>query len=129
MQTQNQYVPGVCNIGKNEIAKRQTSGWIGLIFTVGFFGLFAYLEVPHFWRLFIFIPTTASAAVFLQAGMHFCAYFGLQGAYNFSPEIGKTDFVDYAEYRAKDRKKAWQIILYSAAIGIIAALIAYYLPV
>lgn len=127
MQTQNQYVPGVCNIGKNEITKRQTAGWIGLIITVGLFGLFTYLEVPRFWRLLIFIPATMTAIGFLQARMHFCAYFGMRGVFNFV-EIGKTDTIEQAEFRAKDRRKAWQIIIYSVIVAVLITIPAYYLP-
>jgi hypothetical protein len=69
-----------------------------------------------------------TAIGFLQARMHFCAYFGMQGVFNFSPEIGKTDTVEQAEFRAMDRRKAWRIITYSAIIGVVIAIISYYLP-
>jgi len=126
MQAQNQYMPGVCNIGENEITRRKNAGWIGLIVTVILYSLFAYIEVPRFWRLLIFIPATASAVGFLQARMHFCAYFGMRGVFNFA-EIGKTDTVEQAEFRAKDRRKAWQIITYSVIVGVIITIPAYYL--
>lgn len=128
MQARNQYIPGVCNIGENEIKIRKNAGWIALIITVILYVSFVFLDAPRFWRLFIFIPATAAAVGFLQARMHFCAYFGLRGVFNFG-ETGKTDTVEQAEFRVKDRRKAWQIILYSAAIGIIVAVAAYYLPV
>ena len=127
MQAQNQYMPGVCNIGENEITRRKNAGWIGLIVTVIPYILFAYIEVPRFWRLLIFIPATASAVGFLQARMHFCAYFGMRGVFNFA-EIGKTDTVEKAEFREKDRRKAWQIITYSVIVGVIITIPAYYLP-
>lgn len=127
MQAQNQYVPGVCNIGENEITRRKNAGWIGLIVTVILYSLFAYIEVPRFWRLFIFIPATITAVGFFQARMHFCAYFGMRGVFNFA-EIGKTDTVEQAEFRAKDRRKAWQIITYSVIVGVIITIPAYYLP-
>ncbi len=128
MQTQNQYVPGVCNIGENEIKIRKSAGWIALIITVILYISLVFLEAPRFWRLFIFVPATAAAIGFLQAWMHFCAYFGMRGVFNFG-ETGKADTVEQAGFRAKDRRKAWRIILYSAAIGIIVAVAAYYLPV
>ncbi len=127
MQAQNQYVPGVCNIGENEITRRKNAGWIGLIVTVILYSLFAYIEVPRFWRLFIFIPATITAVGFFQARMHFCAYFGMRGVFNFV-EIGKTDAVEKAEFIEKDRRKAWQIITYSVIVGVIITIPAYYLP-
>jgi len=41
------------------------------------------------WRLIIFIPAMMAADGFLQAGMHFCGYFGMRGVFNFSLEAGK----------------------------------------
>lgn len=50
------------------------------------------------------------------------------GVFNFSPEAGKTDTVEQAEFRAMDRRKAWKIIIYSVIIGAVVAIAAYYLP-
>jgi fatty acid desaturase len=126
---EDKYIPGVCNIGKPEINRRKQAGWTGLIITVILLGLFIYFDMPHPWRLIIFIPAMITAIGFLQARMHFCAYFGMRGLFNFSPEIGKTDTVEQAEFRAIDRRKAWQIITYSAITGVVVAIIFYYLPV
>lgn len=127
MQTQSQYMPGVCNIGKNEIRRRSQAGWIGFIITVILYSLFVYLDVGRIWRLAIFIPATTAALGFLQAHMHFCAYFGMRGAFNFN-EVGKTEPIEQTEFRARDRTKAMQIIIYSIMIGIIVTAFAYYLP-
>ncbi len=125
---QDQYIPGACNIGKSEIERRKQGGWIGLTATIILYVLLAYFETARIWRLIIFIPATAAAVGFLQARMHFCAYFGMVGVFNFGPEVGKTDTVEQAEFRAADRRKAWQIIIYSLIIGAVAALAAFYLP-
>ena len=128
MQTENRYIPGVCNIGKSETNRRKQAGWFGLILTVLLLGMFVFLNAPRLWRLIIFIPATMAAIGFLQARMHFCAYFGMLGVFNFSPEVGKTDTVEQAEFRAMDRRKAWRIIIYSVIIGVIVAVAVYYLP-
>ena len=128
MDTQNQYIPGVCNIGKSETNRRKQAGWLGLIVTIVLYGLLVYIGAPRLWRLFIFIPAMMAAVGFLQARMHFCAYFGMQGVFNFSPEIGKTETVEQAEFRAMDRRRALQIIIYSVIIGAVVAAAAYYLP-
>ncbi len=128
MQTQYQYVPGVCNIGKPEIRKRKQGGWAGFVVTVILYILFIYFDVNRIWRLLIFFPATMAAIGFVQARMHFCAYFGISGVFNVSSESGKTDTVEQAEFRAKDRRKAQQIITYSVIIGAVVAAMAYYLP-
>lgn len=121
MQVQDKYIPGACNIGRSEIRRRELLGWVGLFATVIAYILFMLLDIPRIWRLVIFIPATLSSLGFLQARMHFCAYFGLKGVFNFE-SAGNLDTIEQAEFRAKDRRKAWQIIAYSVITGIIAAL-------
>lgn len=125
--TQNKYVPGVCNIGEEEIRKRKQSGWMGLIATILLWTVFIWLDVPATWRLTLFFPAMMSATGFLQAYMNFCAYFGFASLFNFG-DVGKTDSVSQAEFRAKDRRRAWQIVIYSVLVGAAVALVAYSLP-
>ncbi len=120
----NQYVPGVCNIGPSEIKKRKQTGWIGFIATIALWAVFVWFDIPAIWRLTLFFPAMISATGFLQAYMHFCVYFGLANLFNFG-DVGKTDSVEQAEFRAQDRRKAWQIIIHAIFIGIAVALIAY----
>ena len=129
MQAQNQDVPGVCNIGRSEIRRRKQTGWFRLIATVIIYIPLVYLAVPRLWRPVTFIPATVAAIGFLQARMHFCAYFGMCCVFNFGTEVGKTDTVEQAEFRAMDRKRAQQTIAYSVVIGAAVAIVAYYLPV
>jgi len=121
------YIPGVCNIGPAEIAKRRRTGWMGAVATVVVWGVLALIDAPPAVRLVTFFPAAMAAAGFLQAVMHFCAYFGFASLLNFGPEAGKTDTVVEAEFRRKDRRKAWQIMGYSVAIGAVVAAAAYIL--
>jgi hypothetical protein len=68
-----------------------------------------------------------SAEGFLQAALHFCAGFGMKGVFNFGSELGKTETVEQAEFRRKDQRKALLISLYSALIGIAAAILGFLL--
>ena len=120
----NQYIPGVCNIGPAEIKKRKQAGWMGLATTVVLWGIFIYLNAAPPWRLLLFFPVMMSAVGFIQAYMHFCAYFGFASFFNFG-DVGKNDTVLQAEFRFQDRRKAWQIIIYSVIIGIAVAALAY----
>jgi len=126
METQNQYIPGVCNIGPAEIKKRKQAGWAGLIATAILWAAFIWFDVPAIWRLTLVLPAMMSATGFLQAHMHFCAYFGFASLLNLG-DVGKTDSISQADFRAKDRRKAWQIIIYSFFIGMIVALVGYLL--
>lgn len=124
----NKYVPGVCNIGPAEIARRKQIGFICLVATIALWALFLWIGLPRVWLLVLFIPAMMSASGFLQAYMHFCAGFGSSALYNFG-EVGKTNSVKNAKFRALDRQKAWQIIIYSIIIGVIVAIIAYFIRV
>lgn len=126
-QTETQYIPGVCNIGPSEIRRRKQAGWMGLAATVVLAGILVYLDAAPLWRLLLFFPAMMSATGFLQAYMHFCAYFGFSALFNFGV-VGTTDSVQEAEFRAKDRRKAWQIVFYAALIGLAVAALAYALP-
>lgn len=120
------YIPGVCNIGPAEIKKRKQAGLIGFIVTVVLWVLFIWFDISSIWRLTLFIPAMMSATGFLQAYMHFCAYFGFASLFNFG-DVGKTDSVQQAEFRVKDRKKAWRIIIFSVIIGAVIAILAYWI--
>lgn len=124
MHTQDQYVPGVCNIGPAEISMRKRAGWIGLVATLALWALLIWLDAPAVWRLALGIPATMAAIGFLQAYTRFCAYFGFASLFNFG-DVGRSDTVAQAEFRAKDRRKAWRIVLYSLLIGAIVALAGY----
>jgi hypothetical protein len=125
--TDDKYIPGVCNIGPAEIKRRRRSGWFGLGVTILLWLAFLVFRVPAPWRLTLFFPAFLSAEGFLQAALHFCAGFGMQGVFNFGSELGKTETVEQAEFRRKDQRKALLISLYSALIGIAAAILGFLL--
>jgi hypothetical protein len=124
-----QYIPGVCNIGRAEIRQRKLIGWIALTACVVFWTAFIVFKVPALWRLVLFFPATMAATGFLQAAWHFCAKFGLGGVFNFGPNVGQTDTVEQAEYRRQDRRTALRIIGLSALVGAVVAAAAYFLPI
>jgi hypothetical protein len=124
-----EYQPGTCNIGSAEIAKRKQIGWIGVGATAILGLALVFFHVPTVWRLSLFAPAFLAATGFLQGFMHFCAGFGMRGVFNFGPQVGKTEEVEQAEYRRKDKQKAVQIITYSALIAIVLATAVFFLPV
>jgi hypothetical protein len=126
--TQQEYIPGVCNIGPAEIRRRLQSGWIGLAATVLLWAAFLIFHVPSPWRLLLFFPASLGSSGFLQAAFHFCANFGMRGVFNFGPNVGKTDTVEQAEFRSKDRRKAQLIGLSSALIGAAVAIVGFFVP-
>jgi hypothetical protein len=123
MNDPNNYIPGVCNIGKEEANKRKQVGIAGLILTVIAYSLFIYFDVSKGVRFLIFIPAVISASGLLQARMHFCVYYRLAEMFNFD-SLGKSSKVENDEFVRKDKRRARQIIYYSILIGIVIGLIA-----
>lgn len=118
-----EYVSGVCNIGPQEIARRRNFGWGALVTTVVLLLILVWTGVGPWWRLFVFFPATMSASGFLQAYFHFCSGFAQRGVYNFG-QLGQTVKIEDASSKAKDKRKGSQIMLYSALIGIVAAVLS-----
>lgn len=119
----NEYIPGVCNIGKKEIEFRRNFGIAGATLSV-VTAIFLYLlGVPNVFRIIIFLPIFASAFGFLQARFHFCAEFAMMGVFNFSDKLRNTETVTQKEFRRKDQLKALKILIYSAAIASILSVL------
>lgn len=112
------YVPGVCNLGPAERARRIQIGWTGLIVAIVLEVLFVVFTVPSALRIIIFFPVFLSAMGFLQAYDHFCVAYGLKGVFNVSMSVGKTDTVSQAEFRTLDKQKAQKIIVGAFAIAL-----------
>ena len=123
----NVYSPGVCNIGRAEIRMRKLVGWAGLVITLVIWAIVVFFNLNPYLRLLLVLPASMSATGFLQGYLHFCAGFGMRGLINFGAKAGKTETVQQQEFRAKDKKRAQQIFLYSVIIGIVVALLAYYI--
>jgi hypothetical protein len=120
---QAQYVPGVCNIGPEEIARRRNLGWIGLVVAIVVFAALLWSGVDAWWRLFVFFPAALSASGFLQAYFQFCTGFARAGIFNFG-SLGTQQTVGDDSSKAKDKRQGSRITLYAVLIGFIVALAA-----
>jgi hypothetical protein len=105
-----------CNIGPAEIARRRRSA----LFASALFVLLAVvvvaLDVPALGRLFLWPVATTVAVTWLQVVLKFCVAFGALGLENFGRLGGQVD-VDPQE-RAADRRRAIQVIVEGAIIGL-----------
>jgi hypothetical protein len=122
------YVPGVCNIGAAEVKKRRALGWIGLVATILLWATFVGLKTAAVWRLFLFVPALLAALGFIQSAWHFCVKYGFDGAYKFGRNVGKSDGPEQAEFHRKDRRTALTILVLSALLGIATATVGYFVP-
>ncbi|HET8570350.1 MAG TPA: hypothetical protein VFN14_00475 [Candidatus Limnocylindria bacterium] len=121
------YVPGRCNIGPAEIARRRMVGHIGLAGTIVGFVILVLLPIHPLWRLLLFFPASVSASGYLQAALHFCAGFGSRGIFNFG-QLGQRHEIIDPESLARDRAMSNRIGLTSGLVGMIVAIVAVLLP-
>ncbi|MGD9739802.1 MAG: hypothetical protein AB7O56_01940 [Bauldia sp.] len=116
MAAHTEYIPGVCNIGTEEIRRRRNSGVLALGFTaVLFIGLFA-MDASPWWFAILFLPSAAAAISLLQASFRFCVYFGLFALFNFG-RGGETTRVASERAKSIDRAAAIRMITYGMAVA------------
>src|ERR1700690_3894174 len=120
------YVAGICNIGPEEIRRRRTTGWVGLIIALILFAVLFWTGVDPWWRLLVFLPATLSASGFLQAYFQFCSGFARRGVFNFGA-IGQMNPVADDASKAKDRRWGNRITLYAVVIGALIAIACVFL--
>jgi hypothetical protein len=118
-----QYVPGTCNIGPEEIALRRRAGHVGLAVTAALGAALVRSNLHPAWRLALALPAAGAASGYLQARQRFCANYGFRGLYNFDTR-GHEQPVPLPGTQAEDRRRSIQITTSSAAIGLGVALVA-----
>lgn len=118
------YIPGVCNIGPEEIRRRRDWALVSLVITVIEIILLIMIDVSHLWRLTLFIPASSLGIGFEQWYLKFCVAFGLKGVFNFE-KIGKTFSIEQKENLDNDRKKARKMILAGIGFGLGSAILFY----
>ncbi len=117
-------MPGTCNIGREEIAKRYRYAIAALVVFVLYAVLIYIYSAERNWRLPIFIPAFLTVYCYLQGRLQFCAGLGLRGL----SKIGK-DVTIHSEHISRDRKRAVKILMYSFAAAAFVTAIVYYFPV
>jgi hypothetical protein len=121
------YVPGACNIGPAEIARRRRTGYLGIGAAGALAVALVALDAPTAARWLVALPLAGGATGLLQARFRFCAGFGMAGVRNFG-ELGSMEKVEDAGARRADRNRALAIFGASAAIGVAGAAAFVLLP-
>ena len=123
----NQYIPGTCNLGKDEIRSRQIVALFGLFLTISsVIGILA-ADQGRSVRFSIFIPAMIFSVGFVQSRSKFCLAYGLAGTFNFD-RLGKISRVSSVEDRRADRKTAIIILLKAAALAAVITVVFFVLP-
>jgi hypothetical protein len=115
-----------CNIGSDEIARRRRSAIaVSVVTALAAAGLVA-LDLPAVARLLLWPLATAAAITWLQVIHRFCVAFGALGLENLG-RLGEQHAVD-PPIRAADRRRALQLILEGALIGLVVTLVVVAIP-
>jgi hypothetical protein len=120
------YIPGMCNINPQEIAKRRNIGYMGLVASVILLALFIGFDAPWWIRLVIFVPAFTSATGFLQAKNKFCV--GFAGANMHHADDGETVEITDAKSLLLDKLKSRKINLQAFAVAFIVTIAAILIP-
>ncbi|MBL7681789.1 MAG: hypothetical protein JNK00_00395 [Flavipsychrobacter sp.] len=120
--SENDYMPGICNIGKKEIERRRNAALFSFALCLSFVLVAYFFDLHPYWRMLLFFPAASFAISFQQWVFKFCVAFGLKGIFNFN-EIGKVSTVEEKEYLREDKLQAWKMIL----LGILFALAVTFL--
>ena len=123
----NQYIPGTCNLGKDEIRSRQMVALFGLFLTTSSVIGILVADQGRSVRFSIFIPAMIFSVGFVQSRSKFCLAYGFAGTFNFE-RLGKISRVASVEDRRADRKTAITILLKAAALAALITVVFFVLP-
>jgi hypothetical protein len=122
------YVPGGCNIGREEIARRRSAAVTGALVTIGTAAVLIATGAPDLARLLVAIPAAGTAIAALQVRNRFCVAYAAQGVYNVDGAAGEVNRVGDADALRRDRRRAARMVAAGAAAGALAALALLLIP-
>jgi len=125
---QDGYRAGACNIGPDEIRKRNAAGVAAAVATVALGAGLIAIGAPAPARLLVALPAAGSAVGFLQARSRFCLAFAIAGVRNFGPVGSVVRIEDRAAHRT-DLVAATKLGMESVAIGVAVGIVFALLPV
>ncbi len=121
------YVPGTCNLGKDEIRRRPVVALIGAVLTIISFSGLVVADTANSARWSLFAPLMIFSVGFIQSRKKFCLAYGLLGTFNLG-KLGDISRVQSAEDRKADRKTALTIFIQSALLALALSALFVLLP-
>ena len=122
------YIPGVCNINKDEIAYRQKAGYLGLGLAIVILLALFIFKAPQWSRIIVFLPLLVGVLGFLQAKNKFCVAYGAAGKQNATDGSATASEITEADAKLKDKQKARKINIQAALISVIATVAVCLIP-
>lgn len=123
-----QYVAGVCNIGKAEVRQRMIVSIAGLVLALGTATWLVISDAPTAARWGVFLPLMVWSIGLVQARNKFCIAYGLAGTFNFG-RLGSTSKIIDPEFRKADQRTVLKIAALSITYAFAATLGFVLLPI
>lgn len=121
------YIPGMCNINRAEIAYRCKAGYISLLILIVIAALLFTFDAPNWTRLVLFVPFFLTIISFLQAKKKFCVSYGASGKQN-ATEGSKAATAVNPQDALADKKRARQLNVQAAAVAAVLSVLAFLVP-
>lgn len=120
-----EYQAGECNIGEAEKRRRYALGGVASAATLVLITWVLATDGPMWVLGFCVIPLFGAAEGFFQGQYEFCPHFASLGIYDVSEEGGDRRAVPTEEDRRADKRQAWRVHAYSAAVAVVLTVILY----
>lgn len=122
------YIAGVCNIGKAEVRQRLIVSFVGLGLALSSAAGLLAADAPRGARWGIIVPLLVWSVGLVQARHRFCVAYGILGTFNFG-KLGKVSRVNDPAFRRADRITVLKLAGLSFVYAFAAALGFVLLPV
>ena len=122
-----EYVAGVCNIGKAEVRQRLIVSMVGLVSALLLAGWLVSADASASQRWLVFLPFLIWAIGLVQARHRFCIAYGLAGTFNFG-RLGTTSQVVDPAFRKADQQAVLKLAALSVTYAFAATLGFVLLP-
>lgn len=123
-----EYIAGVCNIGKAETRQRLIVSFVGLGAALALAAWLVANDASTAARWFVLLPFMVWAIGLVQARNRFCVAYGLAGTFNFG-RLGSTTQVIDPEFRKADQRMVLKLAAISLTYALAATLGFVLLPV
>lgn len=123
-----EYIAGVCNIGRAEIRQRLIVSYIGLGLALVAAVALVATDAPQAARWGVLIPFLIWSVGLVQARNRFCVAYGILGTFNFG-KLGQASKVQDPAFRKADQRTVLKIAGLSLVYALAATLGFVLLPV
>lgn len=122
----NEYLPGTCNLGEDEVQRRFRNGVIGLVAFVALALMIWYFDLSRTIRLSAMIPLFYSVSGFIQAHQRFCYVYGWKGIASLT---GLRQWISVKDdtSRQLDRQKTIRLVGIIFLLSLLLTLLYYFI--